>query len=239
MSQPQTPQKKTRPKGQPSPYSLFFAAFLAYMFGAPFGLVLFLVGLGIIFWRIQASAKNMAKLPPLPPARRGDEIAQAEQRRSSSDSQTSEFPNDTSWGRSQPSDETGIERLPERAKPSREAMQRIPDYEPQPMSAPQPVQTIRTQPEWSPSIAPPIPPALQRLAGRSTMDSRPKSRHRTPGLGVNLATQSGLRHAIVAMTVLGPCRSLDPYQEDPMHTGLPGHRGDSDHSTKTAPRSPQ
>ena len=229
MSQPQTPQKKARPKGQPSPYSLFFAAFLAYMFGAPFGLVLFLVGLGIIFWRVQASAKNMAKLPPLPPANQDNEIHQTEQRRpSTNESEAPGFPNDTRWGRSQPtaSDEAGIDRQAERVKPSKETVQRIPDFEQQPI-------------EWSPSMAPSIPPAPQRLAGRSTIDSRPKSTHRIPGMGVNLATHAGLRHAIVAMTVLGPCRSLDPYQEDPMHTGLPGHQDEGHRSTQSTQRTPR
>lgn len=232
---PQTPQKKTRPKGQPSPSSLFFAAFLAYVFGAPFGLVLFLVGLGIIFWRVQVSTRNMDKLPPLPPASQEQEIARSEQTGSSSNSQTLEFPSDTSWGRIDPtrSEQTRTDRQPEPVRPTREPAPRIPEiadipeYKPRSPSR-EPAPAIKTQPEWSPSIAAYTPPVPERLAGRSTSDATSRPRHRTPGLGVNLATPAGLRHAIVAMTVLGPCRSLEPYQEDPMHTGLPAPRKDSD-----------
>lgn len=224
MLLPQTPpKKKARPKGQPSPYSLFFAAFLAYMFGAPFGLVLFLVGLGIIFWRVQASARNMDKLPPLPPAKPDHELDISGLKKSSGEMPAPRFPDDTRWGRSQPEPltETEVKPLPERGTQARQAEQRRSEPVPQPRPVTQPQPVMRTQDEWKPAAAT-IAPLPQRAAGRSTDDARHQPGHRTPGLGVNLATQAGLRHAMVAMTVLGPCRSLEPYQDDPMHTGFPG-----------------
>lgn len=243
MTQPvDQPPNKKKAKGQASPYSLFFAAFLAYLFGAPTGLVLFLIGLGIIFWRVQAAAKNMAKLPPLPP-RQADQPEQANA--GSPDLQ------ETAWGRNPvPSAQPPAPPpwFPQEVERERAAQTRSTSIETSKETSTEtfddlfPTDPV-TQPDRSghagntsghstptpsPYVAPQPSVASFSRPDRPSVDSAssplqsPRNApHRRPGLGVNLSTQDGLRHAIVAMTVLGPCRALDPYQDQPLDTGLP------------------
>ena len=253
MAQPaENPSKKKKPKGQPSPYSLFFAAFLAYVFGAPSGIVLFLIGLGIIFWRVQAAAKNMAKLPPLPPKETGPpDLASAQGSLNAEDrndrdvssaredsiwnktgASTKPSLEDTAWGRNHEDtdsfSQSDRDRYPSddglaRPEQSRDIFQsdlpQTPPPVPHPFTAPEPVaQTSRV----ISSTTQPLPP--------------PK---RQAGLGVNLATQAGLRQAIVAMTILGPCRALNAYQDQPLATGLPDRSSEPSKYSSTLPPEPR
>lgn len=260
MAQPaDNPSKKKKSKGQPSPYSLFFAATLAFFFGAPIGLVLFLIGLGVIFWRVQAAARNMEKLPPLPPNEtKQPDLASAQGslneedrtghdgsgRREESiwrktDTSSDSALEDTAWGRrhegSDSFSQSDRDRYPSgeglaRSEQSRDIFEsepsQVPVLVPHPFTSPQPIEPIgRTITSDTQSI----PPSLQspRMSGRQA------------GLGVNLATQAGLRQAIVAMTVLGPCRALDTYQGQPLATGLPNQSGEASpyYSSRQQPES--
>lgn len=215
------PKKKKGKGGQPSPYTLFFAAFLAYIFGAPIGFSLFLAGLGIIFWRVQASARSMDKLPPLPPMQPEADAGPLSPNSPNSPSSPGNTANpgvpvpppleQTTWGR-------------------------VPETAPKPPPTPVPWQAPEQQTDASPvfrdELPRPVPPEpmTQPTALVSTTspllapDRRRDHRdavhaysmtRRRPGDGLDFASPAGLRRAVVAMTVLGPCRALEPYRFEP------------------------
>lgn len=215
-------------KPQASPYSLFFAAFLAFLFGAPIAIVIFLVVIGVILWRIRSAAQNMAKLPPLPPReQQAPEDGELANRQQPYPESTDDPLTGTTWGRKQDTGSdtgSGSSEQPQASRASR--TDSVTPYERPEPDYPATIAQI-PPPEPVSRPVPPIvvPPATNQARHRSPAPASamtPAIRGTSAGLGVNLASRQGLRQAIVAMTILGPCRALDPYSEDPRKSGLPG-----------------
>lgn len=182
--------KKKRQKKQGSPLSFIFMAVFAYLAGFPIWIVLILGMIGFLLWQVQKAQQGSNKLPPLPPA---------EPEQTETDTQTAR-------PTPQPVAQTYQEPLPKETPPPWTET----DYQPYP-KAPAPTPPL--------SVPSPQPQAAQRAGISTGAAGAYRSGSRAHPLARNLRTRSGARQAIIAMTVLGPPRSLQPYELDPIQQG--------------------
>jgi len=194
MSQVDNKQQKKKAKGSAAPF-IFFAV-VTYFMGLPIFVPAFFAALGLIVWKTQKDAAARDKLPPIPPPQEMesdfelDEPLSADQFGRRPDSNAHE----NQW------DE--LNRTTASAPP-------LPFPASQPWErAPAPERTASSNARFN--LAAPVmsKPSSYQPRGRQT------------GLAVNFATQQSLRQSIVAMTVLGPPRALDPFHEDPRQRGV-------------------
>ncbi|HEY7805145.1 MAG TPA: hypothetical protein VIC30_12040 [Orrella sp.] len=190
--------KKQRQKKQGSPFTFIFMAVLAYLAGFPIWIV-FIVGLvGLLLWQVQRAQQGSSKLPPLPPA----------------ESDTSETETESA---PQP---RGYNPVPEKLTPAPQTYRETPTQEAPPWAQADyqayPTE-VSTQPARQPTPAMTTRPAARPPIG-STSGTLGRSSRLHP-LARNLQTRDAARQAIIAMTVLGQPRSLQPYEFDPIQQG--------------------
>ena len=191
--------KKQRQKKQGSPFTFIFMAVLAYLAGFPIWIV-FIVGLvGLLLWQVQRAQQGSNKLPPLPPAE-----------------------SDASETATEPAPETrGYKPVPEKLTPAPQTYRETPTQEAPPWAQAD-YQAYPTEVSQQPARQParePAPAMTPRPAARPPIGSTNAGLGRSSRLhplARNLQTRDAARQAIIAITVLGQPRSLQPYEFDPI-----------------------
>jgi hypothetical protein len=187
-------------KQQSSPLSFIFMAVFAYLIGLPIWMVLLLVVVGVVTWQIQKSKKAMDNLPSLPP--REQDLAEGSIDRRA--------PVET--------DDNEILIYEDASADNQPPPWAVPDYQPQERE-PRPVFTSQSDSSFQvPSPFSKPMTTASSVAARATTN-RPYasglSSTKIHPLARNLSSRQGLQQAIVALTVLGPPRALQPHQLDP------------------------
>ncbi|MCD8505003.1 MAG: hypothetical protein LRY53_08405 [Burkholderiaceae bacterium] len=197
--------KKSQPQ---SAVPFFIMAVFAFLAGFPIWLVLILALLGVLVLKLEKDKKALSNLPPLPAAESADAQSSSTD---SSDSLAGPF------GRP----------IPAPAEPAPVFKAPAPQTYREPIEAPEPPPWI--SPDYQPyPVSTPDTRAYQRpvaaITPKSSTQARASNtidgnRSRVPGthpLVKGLRTRQGARQAIIAMTVLGPPRALQPYEFDPI-----------------------
>ena len=198
---------------------------MAFIIGAPMGIVIFLIGVGAILFQVQRSARNMEKLPPLPPK----EEDKGWQDGFSLPKQESapDLPNplqEHTWGRDSSDDKKPEDNVIERPQP-------LPHYQPPPAPAEYPIKQAENLTDKSIASAHQSPGALQlsqaaAIAAKSSLTA-PRVNSRQRHQGIDFSNPSALRQAVIAMTVLGPCRAIEPYGSNAQKIPLDKPRADT------------
>jgi cytoskeletal protein RodZ len=193
--------KQKRPKKQRSPLPFIFWAVFAYVAGFPIWIVFILVLIGFLLWQVQKSQQGSNKLPPLPPAESDVSQTEAEPAREPANMASKPVPE-----KLVPAPQTYREPLPKETPPPWVQA----DYQPYPKAeSAAPVASSAS--------------AQRKTATSSGYDNRTSGAYRIGSrlhpLARNLRSRHGARQAIIAMTVLGPPRSLQPYELDPTQQG--------------------
>ena len=206
-------------KSQPqSAIPFFMMAGFAFLAGFPIWLVLVLALIGALVLKLERDKKALSNLPPLPPS----EIDVA-----SSGSTDSATPAAGPFG--QPINKP-IERptptAPPPAPPRYNGVPPAPTYE-EPIQAPElpPWASGDYQPYQTPmpdvqTVTKPLPVATPKIAPLSpvanTIHGAANNRRRVHPMARGLRNRQGAQQAIVAMTVLGSPRAIQPYEFDPI-----------------------
>ncbi|UOD50927.1 hypothetical protein [Orrella daihaiensis] len=200
--------KKSQPQ---SAIPFFMMAGFAFLAGFPIWLVLVLALIGMLVLKLEKDKKALSNLPPLPPAELDD--AQNTSVPDSSDSLAGPF------GRpipapAMPSPESVIQApTPQTYREPIEAPQPppwvSPDYQPYP------VQTTEVQP-INRSVAAVTPKISTTERSVNTIGGSTVKTAGIHPLAKSLRSRDGARQAIIAMTVLGAPRALQPYEFDPI-----------------------
>jgi cytoskeletal protein RodZ len=191
--------KKKRQKKQGSPLSFIFMAVFAYLAGFPIWIVFILGLLGFLLWQVQKAQQGSSKLPPLPPAENDESKA-------------------ATTAESRP--ESRPEPRPEPARKVEQPQQAYREPPPTPTPPPWVESDYQPYPEPKPTVA--AKPVEQPRRANSSSNIHGGAYRRRPRLhplARNLQSRSGARQAIIAMTVLGPSRSQQPYEFDPIQQG--------------------
>ena len=188
-----------RKKKQGSPFTFIFMAIFAYLAGFPSWIVLILGLVGFLLWQVQKAQQGSKNLPPLPPAEPDEQ--------------------EVEWREMPPPTEAASTRsTPEKLVPAPQTYR-----DPLPKATPPPWSQADYQayPSGTASAQPAtagLPrPASRQPAGMHSGAYRLNTRLHP--LARNLQTRDGARQAIIAMTVLGPSRSAQPYEFDPIQQG--------------------
>ena len=187
--------KKRKQTKQTSPGSLIFMAIVAYVAGFPLWVVALLVAAGFILWRMRKQQKSLESLP-LPPAKPSEETVES----------ITQSPADPIV----------------QSKRSKESVS-PPPFLTEGETQQTPLEVVPAKNRSTTSADRPAPQAASRSTSRPTplgmtSDSpygswaKPRQTH---AMAKQLQTKSGLRQAIIAITVLGQPRSLEPYQGEP------------------------
>lgn len=191
-------------KGQPqSAIPFFMMAGFAFLAGFPIWLVLVLALMGALVLKLEKDKKALSNLPPLPPA---------ETDGASSSIEDSSTPAAGPFGKT-PEQSAPMPTAP---LPQSSRVPPAPTYE-EPTEAPElpPWASPDYQPYQAPAhVAPPkIAPVVPATKASQAATS---SRARVHPMARNLRSRQGARQAIIAMTVLGAPRALQPYEFDPI-----------------------
>lgn len=202
--------KKSNPQ---SAIPFFMMAGFAFLAGFPIWLVLILALIGALVLKLERDKKALSNLPPLPPSESdGDQTDAA----GSSDSLAGPFgrpipapfepapPKPTPVANA-PAPQTYLEPIEAPEPPPWVSA----DYQPYPVSTPELPADQKPRATVTPK-APKIAPAGNAIYGSG---SRAAGIH---PLAKGLRSRQGARQAIIAMTVLGPPRALQPYEFDPI-----------------------
>lgn len=200
--------QQRKPKKPLQPGNLIFLAVLSYVLGFPLWVTVALVAGAFIVWRLRKQDKALEHLP-LPPQNAdneanphgdslGDSLGHTWGRTGSPDEVLSKDMSTDEPARPMVPEQRGHMRGEEGlANQYRDAtLDSLPVYTPK---------TDTTSPGISISAKPKQTP---------TYGSLQSPRHVHP-LAHSLRSRNGLRQAIIAMTVLGTPRSLDPYRPEP------------------------
>lgn len=212
MSESQT---KSNIKTKGNPLTLFIIAIVAYLLGAPIIFPIILAVVGFAVWRARAASQRMSsKLPPLPPRSQEDLVSFESNAQADSDQESRET---SDW--QQP--EMLQEITSDIQKPAPAAFKNINQW-----AATQSADLTQSQKTQKVSQAP--------------IQTRQKPRKKDVMPALNFSSRNSLRQAVVAMTVLGPCRTLDPYQDSKLGSAAmatnprrpqPSPEGPEDHRT--------
>lgn len=208
--------KKSQPQ---SAIPFFMMAVFAYLAGFPVWLSVILALVGLLVLKIEKDKKALDKLPPLPPAE-------------SSATQTTQTTQGTGSPFPLPLPEPFGQKAPEPAAQA-PTPSGIDPYVPDPPTYREPIEVPKPAPWASPDYVP--YPAPQPTAPRGSepadandrLSSMPSTKAgeasigrartlRTDRIVASLRSRSSARQAIVAMTVLGQPRALQPYEFDPI-----------------------
>lgn len=202
--------KKKKGQSQ-SAIPFFMMAGFAFLAGFPIWLVLVLGLIGALVLKLEKDKKALSNLPPLPPA---DSDSVASGIEDSATPAAGPFGNPDHQPIEQPAAATTAS-LPQNPRvppaPTYEEPTQAPELPPwaspdfQPYQAPE-VQTVAKSVPTS---------ATSRALGANSIPSS-SGRTRAHPMARNLRSRQGARQAIVAMTVLGQPRALQPYEFDPI-----------------------
>jgi hypothetical protein len=198
--------KKSQPQ---SALPFFIMAVFAFIAGFPVWLAVILVLIGIVVLKIEKDKKALSKLPPLPPAQDNDAPSTA-----------SPFPFPFPFPVPEPvneqtSDSGSLKPVP--PSPPR-------SFEPITYQEPEPTETL---PWMTPSLATDAATQKAAIGNRPAVLSATQIRannsynnglkpRQTSRFATSLRGRDRARQAIVAMTVLGQPRALQPYEFDPI-----------------------
>ncbi len=211
--------KKSQPQ---SALPFFIMAVFAFMAGFPIWLAFVLVLIGIVVLKIEKDKKALSKLPPLPPA-------QADGTSNTASPFQFPLPMPEPSGEQTP-DAGSLDPVP----PSQPQSQPQPRQQPQPQSQsfePVSYQEPTPAPEALPWMTP--SPQTHGATHRAAIGNQPAvlsttqiranniyssglKPRQTSRFATSLRGRESARQAIVAMTVLGRPRALQPYEFDPI-----------------------
>jgi hypothetical protein len=207
--------KKSQPQ---SALPFFIMAVFAFMAGFPIWLAFVLVLIGIVVLKIEKDKKALNKLPPLPPA-------QADGTSNTASPFKFPLPVPEPFGEQTP-DAGSLNPAPPsqpqpRQQPQPQSFEPVSYQEPEPTQASEPLPWMTPSPQTGAANhqttignQPAVPSATQIRAHNiysSGLKPRQPSRFAT-----SLRGRDRARQAIVAMTVLGQPRALQPYEFDPI-----------------------
>lgn len=202
--------KKSQPQ---SAIPFFMMAVFAFLAGFPIWLVLVLGLIGMLVLKLEKDKKALSNLPPLPPAESdGNQNTQSARNTARSEADLLAGP----FGRPVP-EATAPAPVPTPAPAP-------PSYR-EPIDAPKPPPWIEADYQPYPVYEDPIakkpatrtqPSVAPVVTRASTTNNTGGKRGTTHPIARNLRSRSGARQAIIAMTVLGQPRSLQPYEFDPI-----------------------
>ena len=195
--------KPKRKKKQGSPFTFIFMAIFAYLAGFPSWIVLVLGLVGFLLWQVQKAQQGSKNLPPLPPAESDQQDIDLR------DMDVREAP--------ARSEAASARSTPDKLVPAPQTYR-----DPLPQESPRPWAQADYQAYPSSTMAQPTAAGSPRPASRQSVGIHSgayRLNTRLHPLARNLQTRNGARQAIVAMTVLGPSRSAQPYEFDPIQQG--------------------
>jgi hypothetical protein len=209
--------KKSQPQ---SALPFFIMAVFAFMAGFPIWLAFVLVLIGLVVLKIEKDKKALNKLPPLPPA-------QAEGSSNTASPFKFPLPVPEPFGEQTP-DAGSLDPVPpsqpqprQQSQPQPQSFEPVIYQEPEPTQAPEPLPWMTPSPETHGAAhraaigkQPAVLSATQIRTNNiysSGLKPRQPSRFAT-----SLRGRDSARQAIVAMTVLGQPRALQPYEFDPI-----------------------
>lgn len=216
--------KQRKPKKPLQPGNLIFLAVASYVLGFPLWVTVALVAGSFIVWRLRKQDKALEHLP-LPP-QHADNAANPQ-----GDSLSESLGH--TWGHTD-SPDTGLPKdIGTSRPPAPTASQSSDRLKPEERLASQyqnatldalPVYTQKDQ--ATPRTITPSPGPKHSPAHSPAYGTWQSPSHAHP-IAHSLRSRTGLRQAIVAMTVLGAPRSLDPYRPEPQKRvdSLPSTRG--------------
>ena len=197
--------KKSQPQ---SAIPFFLMAGFAFLAGFPIWLVLILALMGVLVLKLEKDKKALSNLPPLPPAEAdGDQSLPKD----SADSLAGPFgrpipaPSEPAPVTKAPAPQTYREPIEAPQPPPWVS----PDYQPYPVktadagTTQKPAVTVASKPS-------PITSFDNAIGGNRSTATR------IHPLARGLRSRQGARQAIIAMTVLGAPRALQPYEFDPI-----------------------
>lgn len=206
--------KKSQPQ---SAIPFFLMAGFAFLAGFPLWLVLVLGLIGVLVLKLEKDKKALSNLPPLPPA--DSDLPQ-------NSTQTSSTLEAGPFGRQVP--DSPLPPVMQQKMPTPSPLPAPPTYR-EPIEAPELPPWIASDYQPYPASEAPVttkpapraqPMAQTGVASLTTRSSTvpgasPKAIARHP-ITRSLRSRTGARQAIIAMTVLGQPRALQPYEFDPI-----------------------